>query len=114
MKLKSEEFDRIIYNNKIIEVRLNDEKRKKINIGDRIIFHRIPDLRQFVSVRVEGIYTFLTFRELYEAFPFSYFGYNDFNINDILGRIYEIYSPIQEGKNGVVAIKFMVEDRNIP
>ncbi|QAT38822.1 ASCH domain-containing protein [Clostridium sp. JN-9] len=110
MRLKSEEFYNIKYNNKIMEVRLNDEKRKKIKVGDKIIFYRLPELGEFIFVTVEEIYKFMTFKQLYNMFPLHYFGYNNQNINEILNRIYSIYSPEQEEKNGVIAIKFKVED----
>ncbi|GIM29836.1 isomerase [Clostridium polyendosporum] len=110
MKLKQEEFDNIKYHNKIVEVRLNDEKRKKINAGDKIIFYKIPELKDTILVYVEKIYVFPTFKELYYKFPSSYFGYGDLNIEEIINKIYSIYSPEQEEEHGVVAIMFKVKN----
>ncbi|ANP70896.1 ASCH domain-containing protein [Clostridium tyrobutyricum] len=109
MKLRSEEFSSVKYNNKIMEVRLNDEKRRKINVGDKIIFYRLPELTESVLVKVKRIYKFLTFKELYDRFPSSYFGYGNLDIYQILNKIYSIYSPRQEKEKGVVAIMFQVE-----
>lgn len=109
MKLRPGEFNNIKYNNKIVEVRLNDEKRKKINVEDEIIFYKIPDLKESVLVKVEKLYEFSTFIELYNEFPFSYFGYTNLSMSEILKKIHSIYSPNQEKKNGVIAIMFKVE-----
>ena len=40
MKLKNDPFIKIKNKTKTIEMRLNDEKRKKINVGDIIEFTR--------------------------------------------------------------------------
>lgn len=109
MKLKPEEFDNIKYNNKIMEVRLNDDKRKKINQGDRILFYRMPELSQSICVKVKKIFVFKTFKELYTEFPSSYFGYHNVKIDEELSRIYSIYSSRQEEENGVLAILFESE-----
>lgn len=106
MRLKSEEFYNIKYNNKIIEVRLNDEKRKRIKVGDKIVFYKLPELSESILVTVEEIHTFLTFKQLYQMYPLHCFGYINQNIDEVLNKIYTIYSPEQERKNGVIAIKF--------
>lgn len=110
MKLKSEEFDNIKYNNKVIEVRLNDSKRKLIKQGDKIVFYKLPNLNEYIIAKVEKIYHFSTFRQLYNRFPSSLFGYTNLDIDEKLKRIYEIYSPEQEKDNGVVAIKFHIQN----
>lgn len=109
MKLKPEQYDNIKYNNKIMEVRLNDKKRKEINVGDKIKFYKLPELSEFIIVKVENIFTFLTFKELYNKFPSAHFGYGNLDISEALSTIYSIYSPIQEEENGVIAIIFQIE-----
>jgi len=113
MKLRPEQFDNIKYNNKIMEVRLNDKKRRQINVGDKIKFYRSPELSEFIIVKVKDISIFLTFKELYNEFPSSYFGYGSLDINKSLNRIYSIYTPEQEEKNGVIAIMFQIDHQCI-
>lgn len=113
MKLKPEQFDNIKYNNKIMEVRLNDKKRREINVGDKIKFFKLPELREFVIVKVKNILAFSTFIELYNEFPSSYFGYDNLNMKETLSRIYKIYSQKQEEENGAIAILFQIDDTNI-
>lgn len=110
MKLKSEEFKNIKYNNKIIEVRLNDKKRRKISEGDKIIFYKLPQLSESILVKIKKIYNFSTFKELYKELSFTYFGYGNLNMSEILSRIYSIYSATDEKKNGVIAIMFQIDN----
>ena len=46
MKLKESPFERIKNETKTVEFRLYDEKRRKIKIGDKIEFSKLPDLQE--------------------------------------------------------------------
>ncbi|NLP35935.1 MAG: ASCH domain-containing protein [Clostridiales bacterium] len=109
MKLLENEFDNIMYKNKVIEVRINDAKRKHIQKGDKIVFYKLPDMRQSIIVNVEQVIKFNSFQEVYRSFPVSYFGYNNSSINNLVENIYKIYTKEEEKNNGVIAIKFNVE-----
>ena len=52
MKLNSEPFEKIKNKEKTKEVRINDEKRRKIKVGDTIIFSKRPDLNEKIKVKV--------------------------------------------------------------
>ena len=56
MKLKETPFERIKNGTKTIEFRLYDEKRKKVKIGDKIEFSKLPDLHEKILVEVLDIY----------------------------------------------------------
>ena len=65
MKLKKEPFRKIKNGLKTIELRLNDEKRQKVQVGDYIEFSLIDDATQKLTVRVVALHHFPSFRELY-------------------------------------------------
>ena len=109
MKLLENEFNNIKNRGKIIEVRINDEKRKHINKGDKIIFHKLPDMKEFILVNVEEVYKFHKFEEVYLNFPVSYFGYDNISTKAMIEKIYKIYTKEEEKNMGVVAIKFNIE-----
>lgn len=109
MRLLERQFDNIKYNKKIIEVRLNDEKRKNIKSGDKIIFYKLPYMQESILVSVEEVFVFPSFLELYSRFPEEYFGYHNVSIEEKISEIYKIYNKEQEIMKGVVAIKFNVE-----
>ncbi|MBF0987295.1 MAG: DUF3850 domain-containing protein, partial [Clostridiales bacterium] len=46
MKLQAEYYNFILNGTKKIEIRLNDEKRQKIKIGDSIKFLKEPELKE--------------------------------------------------------------------
>lgn len=51
MKLEEEYFNYIKNGTKRIEIRLFDEKRRKIKIGDKIIFYKLPDMKEKIEVK---------------------------------------------------------------
>ena len=65
MKLNNEPFECIKNGTKTIELRLNDEKRKLLNIGDKIEFTNITNNEKLL-VKIENLYYFSSFEELYK------------------------------------------------
>ncbi len=110
MKLLESEFYKIINRDKVMEVRLNDEKRKKLKKSDIIFFHNISDFSEVVKVNVLNKYEFNTFKELYDSFPVKCFGANNYQKEDLLENIYNIYSTKDESLYGVLAIEFEIID----
>ena len=69
MKLKSEPFEKMKFGSKTIELRLNDEKRQLVQIGDFIEFTLIDDSSQKLTTRVIALHHFNSFQELYANLP---------------------------------------------
>ena len=103
MKLQAYSFDKIISGEKTIEVRLCDEKRKEIKLGDRIEFKREPEQIETVNTEVVGLLNYRSFDDLVEDFPASDFGYSD-KIK-LLNAIYRFYKKEDAEKYGVLGIK---------
>lgn len=103
MKLKPFSFDKIKEGKKIIEVRLYDEKRQSIKIGDVIEFKREPEQIEIVKAEVVGLLNYKTFVDLYNDFPVSYFGHP--NKEDLIKSIYTFYTKEQEEKYTVLGIR---------
>lgn len=76
MKLKNEPYNSILYGNKNIEMRLNDEKRQKVKVGDYIVFTNIDTSESF-KVLVVGLYKFNDFKSLYNHFDKERLGYKE-------------------------------------
>ena len=74
MKLQNEPFTNIKTGLKTIEMRLFDEKRKQIEVGDTIEFTNLTSLEK-LNVRVVGLYRFKNFEELYSYFNKTQLGY---------------------------------------
>lgn len=105
MKLKPEFFDQVKSGKKIYEVRLYDEKRQKVTIGDNIIFKREPDLIDGVIVRVTDIKRFDTFEQMAMTLSLSSIGFDNKNAAQVSRFYRSFYSKEEEKKYGVVAFK---------
>lgn len=75
MKLKIAPFKKIKNGSKTIELRLNDEKRQKVQIGDFIEFSCLDEPKQKIQTRVTALHHSSSFEELYTAFPKEKLGY---------------------------------------
>ena len=69
MHLHKEPFLQIAEGKKTIELRLNDEKRRKINVGDEIVF--ISDFDFALKAVVKKLHKFPDFKSLYESLPLN-------------------------------------------
>ncbi len=106
MKLLDIPFDGISSGKKKIEIRLYDEKRQKLNLGDVIEFTRLSNLESKLKVRVVALLRYNSFRDMVEDLGMSQFGYSDrYPVDDFLESIYKIYSKENEEKYGALGIK---------
>ena len=108
MKLTTDHFDKLKSGKKIYEVRLNDESRQKIGVGDNIIFKREPDLLDGVIVRVTDVKRFDTFEQMATILSIESIGFDLKNASQVSRHFLKIYSKSDEAKYGVVAFKFEV------
>lgn len=106
MKLSSEHFDRVKDGSKVYEVRLNDENRQKIGIGDCIIFKKMPDLIDGVIVRVTDVKVFSSFEEMAKILSIESIGFKGKNAEQVSRYFLKQYSRTDEKNYGVVAFKF--------
>ena len=109
MKLNSSPFEMIEAGKKTIELRLYDEKRRKISIGDMIRFILVDDESKELHVKVKELYIFPSFEELYKALPLTECGYTPDTVkNASPNDMQKYYTPEQERKYGVLGIKIEV------
>lgn len=76
MKLYSEPFEMIKNGFKTIELRLNDDKRQMLTVGDIIEFTEIESGNK-INVQVLGLHKYPDFVELYEHFEKTQLGYKE-------------------------------------
>jgi ASC-1-like (ASCH) protein len=103
MKLQPYPFDKIKEGEKIIEVRLYDEKRREIKLGDIIEFKKEPEQAETTRVEVVGLLNYRTFNDLSTDFPATFFGHP--NTEDLLKSIFSFYTKEQEEKYSVLGIR---------
>lgn len=106
MKLNPKAFESVKDGSKIFEIRLNDEKRKLIEVGDHITFQKLPSLEEDLLVVVKDILKEKTFEKLFSLFPPSLAGWEENSSpKKCATDMRKYYSKEEERRNGVVAIK---------
>jgi len=106
MKLQAAPFEKIKSGSKTIELRLYDEKRRQIRVGDTICFKGKAGT---LTATVKALHVFRNYEELYAALPLDKCGYAADGLataspDDML----TYYSREQIEKYGVVGIELEV------
>lgn len=105
MNLNPEPFLMIKSGEKTIELRLNDEKRRRIKSGDLIEFQN-TDTGEKLKCKVVEIYKYNSFRELYKSLPLIKCGYTEKDIDTAKPEDMDFYySPERQEKYGVLGIE---------
>lgn len=103
MRLHKGPFELIKNGSKTIELRLYDEKRQMINVGDTITFENRSDGDKII-VKVIALHKYPSFEELYKHFNIVSIGYKeDEEANPKDMELY--YSSEEQSKYGVVGIE---------
>ena len=110
MRLHAQPFEMIKNGEKTIELRLYDEKRKSICIGDEIEFiHSLDDSKRLYC-SVVNVHVFSSFQELYKKLPLLKCGYTS---NDVAVASYtdmeKYYTVEQQQAYGVVGIELAIK-----
>ena len=71
MKLQTKYYNFILNGSKRIELRLYDEKRSKIKLGDIIKFRKEENLTESFTARVVGLLRYETFADLVRDFDLA-------------------------------------------
>ena len=91
---------------KTIQLRLNDEKRQSIHIGDQIRFTNTEDTSQTTLCEVVGLHVFKNFTELYENLPLLKCGYTPEDVDNAHpDDMFTYYSKEKQALYGVVGIE---------
>lgn len=108
MKLQETPFEKIGSGQKTIEMRLYDEKRRMLNVGDKIVFSKQGEEDKKIKVKITKINTFKSFEELYKFYTDKkVLGYDEKEKASF--KDMEKYYPKEKQKSdGVVALEFKV------
>jgi len=105
MKLKEQYFNYIKYGNKMYEIRLNDEKRKKIKKGDFIEFQKEPFLEEKMTLMVDDVLQYGNFNELFNDIDIELLADSSITKEQLKSDLECFYPVEKQQKYGVVAIK---------
>lgn len=103
MNLQDRYYNYILNGTKRIELRLNDEKRQLIKIGDRIEFSN--GIGETFTTEVIGLITYKSFKDLFEDFNIEILADKSMTKQELLNVLGEFYTTEKQSQFGVVGIR---------
>ena len=91
---------------KTVEVRVYDEKRRKLNIGDTITFLKRPDDIEKIDAIIEDLVCYKDFNELVKDYSIEDLYIKGYSKEEFINLLKRFYSDEEVNKYGVLAIKF--------
>ncbi len=111
--INPEPFEMMKCGQKTIELRLYDEKRRSVKVGDTIKFIHTGDNELVIFAKVKALHIFSCFKELYSSLPLLKCGYTEENVNNADASDMDIYySKERQSQYGVVGIEIAVIGNN--
>lgn len=109
MKLKESPFIKIKNDSKTIELRLNDEKRQQVQVGDFIEFSLLDNPTEKIQTRVTALHHFNSFQELYASLPKEKLGYSSSDTPNP-DHMDEYYPHEKQEQYGVLGIELRMTE----
>ena len=113
MKLNPAPYAAIKTGKKNIELRLNDEKRQQVKVGDTITFSNtaIPGLK--LCTRVNALHHAVSFAELFTTIPLSVCGFDSsMSAEEAANEMRHYYSEEEELMYGALGIEVELIDQD--
>lgn len=108
--LHKEIFDIVKNGVKDVEVRLNDSKRQKLKVGDKLIFVSRADDLDRIEAKVKKLVYFKDFIEVTKHYEMKRIYLEDTTLDGYLELMNKFYSEEAQKEYGVLAIEFQKED----
>ncbi len=105
LKLQPKYYNFILNGTKRIEIRLFDEKRKQIKIGDTIKFLKEPDLKESFNTKVIELLRYNNFNDMFKDFDISILADISMTKEDLIKELEQFYTKEKQYKYGVVGIR---------
>ena len=106
MNLQPKYYDFIKDGTKRIELRLYDEKRRSIQLGDIIEFAKSDDEK--FKAEVVGLLRYSSFADLFEDFDISILADSSMTKQELLEVLGEFYSEEKQAEFGVIGIRIKI------
>ena len=100
MKLQPEYFNFILNGTKRIEIRLNDEKRQSIKLGDKE-----PDLTETFEAKVVGLLRYNSFEDMFKDYDISVLSDASMTKEELISVLEKFYTKEKQQQYGVLGIR---------
>lgn len=105
IKLQPQYYNYILNGTKRIEIRLYDEKRQQIKIGDTIIFLKEPDLNESFKAKVTDLLRYNSFEDMFKDFDTSILSDKSMTKKDLINVLEQFYTKEKQKQYGVLGIR---------
>ncbi len=106
MQLAPAPFRMVRAGTKTIELRLYDEKRRRLRIGDKIVFTNTAAPEETAEAGILELYVFPSFAELYRALPLLECGYTEADVAGAAPEDMDLYYTREDqNRFGVIGIR---------
>ena len=105
MKLQEKYYNYILNGTKRIEIRLYDEKRQQIKIGDIIKFIKEPNLDESIEAKVIGLIRYNSFNDMFKDFDISLLADKRMTKDELINALEQFYTKEEQQKYGVLGIR---------
>ena len=112
LKLQPRYYNYMLNGTKRIELRLYDEKRKNIKLGDIIKFLKEPDLNESFDTKVVGLLRYNSFEELISDFDITILADISMSKDELLNELEKFYPKDKQEKYGVLGIRIDIRKEN--
>lgn len=102
-------FEIVRMGKKDVEVRVNDGKRRKLNIGDTLVFLKRPNDDEEIRAKVIGLEYYDFFDTLVDNYDMERIYLSNYTKEEYLNEMKRFYTKEEQEKYGVVAIIFRKE-----
>ncbi len=109
MNLANLPFKQTKEGSKVVEVRLNDKKRKLLEVGDIIIFKNLQT-NETISKKIINLIKYDNFIDVYNSYESMLIGARGYSLEQYLESMYKFYTKENELKYGVLAIVLQPDD----
>lgn len=104
--LDSDIFDIVSSGSKDVEIRLNDDKRRKLSIDDTLVFLKRPDDKEEIKATVTNLVYFNNFLEVVDNYDMKRIYLDNTSKEDYINLMKRFYNDEDVSKYGVAAIEF--------
>ena len=105
MKLQPKYYNYILNGTKRIEIRLYDEKRRQIKLGDTIKFLKEPELNESFKVKVVGLLRYNSFDNMFKDFDISILSDKSMTKEELKSVLEQFYTKEKQEQYGVLGIR---------
>ena len=108
MTLNEEPFYAIAEGRKTVELRLYDEKRQRLAVGDKLQLSMRGDCTKYIIAYVKALHRADSFKSLFEGELFPLTGFDGFTVEEAVCEMRKYYASTEESLYGVVGIELEV------